>query len=229
MRVFQSREASLSLNLTCRNPEQMQSWITRINVVAAMFSAPPFPAAIGSQKRFSRPLLPGSNTKLSQVHTLVRLCFAWKSGHSLKSLSGPWSGVEFWVSPSSISGFSLVPTTVNPWHFSPLQEDQVKSHENRFRAISSELADLTAATPDRKVKGRELEEHKLRQEYLEFEVRTDSGTCPQTLSSPVHTTWTDSSEQVIWLEKRHSTNADIEYNSTGTFYKKYHSTAQAFQ
>lgn len=94
----------------------MQSWITRINVVAAMFSAPPFPAAIGSQKRFSRPLLPGSNTKLSQ-------------------------------------------------------DEQVKSHENRFRAVSSELADLTASTPDRKVKGRELEELKLRKEYLEFEVR----------------------------------------------------------
>uniref|UniRef100_A0A3Q1JLV1 Pleckstrin and Sec7 domain containing a n=1 Tax=Anabas testudineus TaxID=64144 RepID=A0A3Q1JLV1_ANATE len=98
------------------NAEQMQSWITRINVVAAMFSAPPFPAAIGSQKRFSRPLLPGSNTKLSQ-------------------------------------------------------EEQVKSHENRFRAVSSELADLTGSTPDRKVKGRELEEQKVRQEYLEFEVR----------------------------------------------------------
>lgn len=51
------------------------------------------------------------------------------------------------------------------------QEEQVKSHENRFRAVSSELADLSASTPDRKVKGRELEEHKLRQEYLEFEVR----------------------------------------------------------
>ncbi|XP_038586108.1 PH and SEC7 domain-containing protein 1-like isoform X3 [Micropterus salmoides] len=102
------------------NAEQMQSWITRINVVAAMFSAPPFPAAIGSQKRFSRPLLPGSNTKLSQ-------------------------------------------------------EEQVKCHENRFRAVSSELADLTASTPDRKVKGRELEEQKLRQEYLEFE-KTRYGT-----------------------------------------------------
>lgn len=52
---------------SCRNAEEMQSWITRINLVAAMFSAPPFPAAIGSQKRFSRPLLPGSNTKLTQV------------------------------------------------------------------------------------------------------------------------------------------------------------------
>ncbi|XP_059179921.1 PH and SEC7 domain-containing protein 1 [Centropristis striata] len=106
--------------LQAPNAEQMQSWITRINVVAAMFSAPPFPAAIGSQKRFSRPLLPGSNTKLTQ-------------------------------------------------------EEQVKSHENRFRAVSSELADLTASTPDRKVKGRELEEQKLRQEYLEFE-KTRYGT-----------------------------------------------------
>jgi len=51
------------------------------------------------------------------------------------------------------------------------QEEQVKSHENRFRAVCSELAELTASTPDPKVKGRELEEQKLRQEYLEFEVR----------------------------------------------------------
>ncbi|KAM9364440.1 PH and SEC7 domain-containing protein 1 isoform 2-T2 [Pholidichthys leucotaenia] len=102
------------------NAEQMQSWITRINVVAAMFSAPPFPAAIGSQKRFSRPLLPGSSTKLSQ-------------------------------------------------------EEQVKSHENRFRSVSSELAELTASTPEHKVKGRELEERKLRREFLEFE-KTRYGT-----------------------------------------------------
>ncbi|XP_029962755.1 PH and SEC7 domain-containing protein 1-like isoform X1 [Salarias fasciatus] len=102
------------------NPEQMHSWITRINVVAAMFSAPPFPAAIGSQKRFSRPLLPGSNTKLSQ-------------------------------------------------------DEQVKSHESRFRAVSSELAELATTSPDRKVKGREQEEHKLRKEYLEFE-KTRYGT-----------------------------------------------------
>lgn len=45
----------------------MQSWITRINTVAAMFSSPPFPAAIGSQKKFSRPLLPGTMSKLSEV------------------------------------------------------------------------------------------------------------------------------------------------------------------
>lgn len=59
------------------------------------------------------------------------------------------------------------------------QEEQAKAHENRFRAVSSELSDLTASTPDRKVKGRELEEQKVRQEYLEFEVRRVSGRRPQ--------------------------------------------------
>lgn len=52
------------------------------------------------------------------------------------------------------------------------QEEQAKSHENRFRSVCSELVDLTTLTPERKVKGRELEEQKARQEYLEFEVNT---------------------------------------------------------
>ncbi|XP_063304653.1 PH and SEC7 domain-containing protein 4-like [Pelobates fuscus] len=47
-----------------QNSEEMNSWIARINLVAAMFSAPPFPAAIGSQKRFVRPILPSSPCKL---------------------------------------------------------------------------------------------------------------------------------------------------------------------
>lgn len=45
----------------------MESWIRVINSVAAMFSAPSFPAAIGSQKKFSRPLLPATTTRMSQV------------------------------------------------------------------------------------------------------------------------------------------------------------------
>lgn len=129
----------------------MQSWITRINLVAATFSAPPFPAAIGSQKRFSRPLLPGSNTKLSQVQP------AGPVTGSLLHRLGPSVG-------PSLSALICLP-----------QEEQAKSHEGRFRAVSSELLELTAATPDRKVKGRELEEQKLRKEYLEFEVRKESG------------------------------------------------------
>ncbi|KAL2082946.1 hypothetical protein ACEWY4_020719 [Coilia grayii] len=117
------------------NAEQMQSWITRINTVAAMFSAPPFPAAIGSQKKFSRPLLPGSTTKLTQ-------------------------------------------------------EEQVQSHETRFRTISSELIELRAVPPHRKVKGRELEEYKQREEYLDFE-KTRYGTYAMLLRAKIRSGETD--------------------------------------
>ncbi|KTG02743.1 hypothetical protein cypCar_00024662, partial [Cyprinus carpio] len=53
-----------------QSPEEMESWIRIINSVAAMFSAPSFPAAIGSQKKFSRPLLPATTTRMSQEEQL---------------------------------------------------------------------------------------------------------------------------------------------------------------
>lgn len=45
----------------------MLSWILRINLVAAIFSAPSFPAAVSSMKKFCRPLLPSCTTRLCQV------------------------------------------------------------------------------------------------------------------------------------------------------------------
>ncbi|XP_053371887.1 PH and SEC7 domain-containing protein 3 isoform X1 [Clarias gariepinus] len=53
-----------------QSPEEMESWIRVINSAAAMFSAPSFPAAIGSQKKFSRPLLPATATRMSQEEQL---------------------------------------------------------------------------------------------------------------------------------------------------------------
>ncbi|XP_076143703.1 PH and SEC7 domain-containing protein 2 isoform X2 [Alosa pseudoharengus] len=50
--------------------EEMLSWIFRINLVAALFSAPAFPAAIGSMKKFCRPILPSSGTRLKQEEQL---------------------------------------------------------------------------------------------------------------------------------------------------------------
>ncbi|KAM9311974.1 uncharacterized protein PAF06_009860 [Gastrophryne carolinensis] len=44
--------------------EEMNSWISRINLIAAMFSSPPFPSAVGSQRRFYRPILPSAPSKL---------------------------------------------------------------------------------------------------------------------------------------------------------------------
>lgn len=45
----------------------MLSWILRINLVAAIFSAPAFPAAVSSMKKLCRPLLPSCTTRLCQV------------------------------------------------------------------------------------------------------------------------------------------------------------------
>ncbi|XP_078247273.1 PH and SEC7 domain-containing protein 1 isoform X1 [Pogona vitticeps] len=113
--VFYLRTADWRVFLfQAQNVEQMHSWITRINVVAAMFSAPPFPAAIGSQKKFSRPLLPSSTTRLSQ-------------------------------------------------------EEQMKSHEAKFKAMAAELLEHRASLPEKKVKGKEYEELKQKEEYLIFE------------------------------------------------------------
>nr|XP_033805405.1 PH and SEC7 domain-containing protein 4 [Geotrypetes seraphini] len=57
--VFRLQTAEWRVYLfQAQSRDEMNSWIARINLVAAMFSAPPFPAAIGSQKRFVRPILP---------------------------------------------------------------------------------------------------------------------------------------------------------------------------
>ena len=43
-----------------------------INYVAACMSAPPLPEAVGSQKKFQRPLMPASYTKLNMVGIYVK-------------------------------------------------------------------------------------------------------------------------------------------------------------
>ncbi|XP_053824798.1 PH and SEC7 domain-containing protein 3-like isoform X1 [Vidua chalybeata] len=97
-----------------QSQEEMQTWINKINCVAAVFSAPPFPAAIGSQKKFSRPLLPATTTKLSQ-------------------------------------------------------DEQLKSHEAKLKQISTELSEHRSYPPDKKLKGKEVDDYKLKDHYLEFE------------------------------------------------------------
>ncbi|POI36054.1 hypothetical protein CIB84_000193, partial [Bambusicola thoracicus] len=97
-----------------QSQEEMQTWINKINCVAAVFSAPPFPAAIGSQKKFSRPLLPATTTKLSQ-------------------------------------------------------DEQLKSHEAKLKQVSTELAEHRSYPPDKKLKGKEVDDYRLRDHYLEFE------------------------------------------------------------
>jgi hypothetical protein len=45
------------------NSNELYDWISTINLVASMFSSPPLPGGIGSNKTFQRPLLPVSKTR----------------------------------------------------------------------------------------------------------------------------------------------------------------------
>ncbi|XP_058135682.1 PH and SEC7 domain-containing protein 2 [Dasypus novemcinctus] len=94
--------------------EEMLSWILRINLVAAIFSAPAFPAAVSSMKKFCRPLLPSCAT---------RLC----------------------------------------------QEEQLRSHENKLRQVTAELAEHRCQPVERGLKSKEAEEYRLKEHYLTFE------------------------------------------------------------
>lgn len=58
--------------------KELDSWIETINYVCAAFSAPPLEGGVGSQKRYQRPLLPTSRTKLLQVREGY-----WKVPHCL--------------------------------------------------------------------------------------------------------------------------------------------------
>ncbi|XP_032425892.1 PH and SEC7 domain-containing protein 4 [Xiphophorus hellerii] len=95
---------------------EMNSWISRINLISALHSSPPFPAAVGSQRRFFRPILPAS-----------------KSAHSL--------------------------------------ERQLQCHTGKLDSFKADLLHQEENPPDsKKAKTRDLEEHRVRTEYLQFEV-----------------------------------------------------------
>ncbi|XP_037608800.1 PH and SEC7 domain-containing protein 3 [Sebastes umbrosus] len=95
---------------------EMYSWISRINLVSALHSSPPFPAAVGSQRRFCRPILPCSQS----AHTLER---------------------------------------------------QLQSYAGMLESFTADLSYLHENLPEgKKAKAKELEEHRVRAEYLQHEM-----------------------------------------------------------
>ncbi|KAM7368957.1 hypothetical protein PAMP_013257 [Pampus punctatissimus] len=95
---------------------EMNSWISRINLVSALHSSPPFPAAVGSQRRFCRPILPASQS----AQTLER---------------------------------------------------QLQSHARMLESFKADLSYLQQNPPEgKKAKAKDLEEHRVRAEYLQHEM-----------------------------------------------------------
>lgn len=57
------------------------------------------------------------------------------------------------------------------WLLPFLQEEQLKSHESKLKQITTELAEHRSYPPDKKVKAKDVDEYKLKDHYLEFEVQ----------------------------------------------------------
>ena len=58
--------------LLCSDSKELQSWIDTINFVCASFSSQPLAGAVSSQRKFQRPLLPCSHTKLNLASSFIK-------------------------------------------------------------------------------------------------------------------------------------------------------------
>lgn len=83
----------LTVSSALSTAKEMSSWIVRINLAAATHSAPPFPAAVGSQRRFVRPILPIGPAQSSLVLGAPETggC-GGERGCSASGRSGRWLG-----------------------------------------------------------------------------------------------------------------------------------------
>lgn len=172
------------------------SWIFRINLVAALFSAPAFPAAIGSMKKFCRPILPSSSTRLNQVQSQSEIICHIQLTHSRSIIFCCEYSVKYQtcgLSQQHTQSFDLRISTQGWvflhilfvsdgiwlalfggfWFFSGLrlvQEEQLLSHESKLKQMSLELEEHRKNSPSADPKSHEWEEFRLKEHYLTYEV-----------------------------------------------------------
>lgn len=77
----------------------------------------------------------------------------------------------------------------------------MKSHETKFKTMSAELLEHRSSLPEKKVKGKEYEELKQKEEYLEFEVSCEtSPSAPSTSASAHLPILSDGTPLSLWAE-----------------------------
>ena len=78
------------------NSKELQEWIDTVNFVAASLSAPPLPGAVGSQKKFQRPLLPVSYTRFNLVSLLCSAINSLEVGCRRQDSHKLWKSWKTW-------------------------------------------------------------------------------------------------------------------------------------
>nr|CAD7409599.1 unnamed protein product [Timema cristinae] len=144
--------------------KELQSWIDTINLVCASFSAQPLAGAVGSQRKFQRPLLPCSHTRLSLRDQLrdhedrVQRLEAELDDHrrhppdkNTKSLS--------------IQNYKEKDAYL---HY---ERDQLRDHEDRVQRLEAELDDHRRHPPDKNTKSLSIQNYKEKDAYLHYELK----------------------------------------------------------
>ncbi|NXL40108.1 PSD4 protein, partial [Glaucidium brasilianum] len=129
--------------------EEMFSWIPPLNLVAALFSSPPFPAAVPPQRRFVRPILPAAPSRSPPPSPPPGPCCrdqGWGGGPP-----HPW--VSITPSPPSPHG----------------QDPPHRSHEAWMERVADELFEHQRNLPEKRGRARDLDEYRLKKEYLLYE------------------------------------------------------------
>ncbi|XP_057682561.1 PH and SEC7 domain-containing protein 1-like isoform X3 [Corythoichthys intestinalis] len=85
----------------------------------------------------------------------------------INTVAATFSAPPFPPAAGSREKFSRPPLPGNVSKLS--QDEQARSHEARLRAVSSELAELDSCPPDRKLKARQLDDFRRRDQHLRFE------------------------------------------------------------
>lgn len=133
--------------------KELQSWIDTINFVCASFSSQPLAGAVGSQRKFQRPLLPCTHTKLSPVSSFVRAPFA--------------NGLL--LSCSTVSVLSMKRAWL--WFVFFFQREQLRDHDDRVNKLEAELDEHRRHPPERGAKALAVQNYKEKDAYLHYEVR----------------------------------------------------------
>ncbi|KAI8521042.1 Phosphatidylserine decarboxylase proenzyme 3 [Branchiostoma belcheri] len=161
--VFRLRTAEWRIFLfQASDQEEMQDWMTMINLAAASLSSPPLPAAIGSQKKFRRPVMPVAPTRLTPTEQLQH----HENKHHENNVRSTEQLQNYYRTTTAPGEQGKVYRTAT--------EQLRRHHENKVQSLEQELAEHRQYAPDKRARSHVIREWHEKHNYLEFEKQSES-------------------------------------------------------